>query len=153
MNKQDKQRLINAVLEKNPNCTECGKLIKNYQFEYEPKFMPLDAPVVSRRADNGHRWVMCKECSNNQSTLRNEIIKSEAKSLIENNVIKKTSVKEMSIPEIRKKLHKENLAMNILLEQYGVPKDVIREVKCCMRNEFHVRYFIKHGKFTTEIDG
>lgn len=153
MTKADKQRLIDAVLGKNPNCTECGKLINNYQFEYEPKFMPLDAPVVCKRADNGRKWVMCKGCSDNQEILRIETKRNEAKILVEKNSIDKPiSVKTMTSDEIKKHLQKQNLAVNILLGQYGVPQDQIKIVKTTMRSEFHINYYLKHGKFLTEKD-
>jgi len=153
MNKQDKQRLINAVLEKNPNCTECGVLIKNYNFEYEPKFYPLDGPVVATRADNGRKWVMCKSCCENQAHLRNKIVKSQAALLIDKNSIQRVSIKDLPHDQVKKILYNENIAVNILLAQYGVPKEVISEVKSVIRNQFHVNYYLRYGKFLTEKDG
>lgn len=150
MNKAEKQRLIKAVLDKSPNCTECGKLIKNYNFEYEPKNIPLDAPVVSKRADNGRKWVMCKECSNHQNILTNERVKNEAVAMIDGNCIKAPSIKQMSGDEIRSFLHKQNLAVNALLGRYSVPEDIISEVKKAIRSEFHIRYYLVKGVFLTE---
>lgn len=150
MKKYDKQRLINIVLGKNPNCTECGTLMVNHKFEYEPKKYPLDMPTVSKRADNGKNWVMCKACSINQSVIRNEKIKKEAELMIDKNSIQKVSVKTMTDDELNKVIIKQNIAINLLLGQYGVPKDVISEVRSTIRSQFHINYYRKTGKFLTE---
>lgn len=150
MNSERKKVLIDSIMSRNTKCTECDKEMVRYVFEHEPKRLPLDCPVVAKRADNDKKWVMCHECGYKQTSLRNEMNKDKAALMIDKNSIQKVSIKDMTPDEIRRNLHMRNLAINILLGQYGVPKEVISEVKTTMRSEFHINYYLRHGKFLTE---
>jgi hypothetical protein len=151
MKREDKKRLITDVLAKDPHCTECGKLMFNsFDLPYPPKIMPNDAAIVATRGDNGKKWVMCAECSELQHLIRNERIKQEAKISIDAPKPEKVSIKELSADEIRHKIHLNEVATKVILNELGVPDDKIHLVKGAIRENFHLKYYLRFGKFLSE---